>query len=556
MFAWFAAAPEQPAGKGKFGFRAQVGLFCALVALVLLSGWVQIFRLQAVAQAHQQDPFFLALRCFEYESERTVYPLVLLDPEGKVARTAQALRESSPVPPEQLRAAQELLAAGYDLSDRDTAKHLQDWGAGLFALGTIQARMANNTPSSAEDLVPATESQATVMAAVLLRGVQTNAARDLPRLQQLAEQAIPEARDRAAALAWAEGLYDQMAVISAERSTRLQETGKENGSFTMITQLSLPRTLPPRTTWTLWWLVYQHVGLDDASRRAAANTWPQLFAGTSAARARAYGERIERERRSAADPLPPASAALPWVCLIHRYQGLDPAGASERTTLREAFDPNQKRLITNALTFINPSDDFFYLFVSEDPLHLLVFPGKVGLAVVVVFALVAIYGSRVLLFSLLAEFVLRLHHNEAYRAYRDGRGHGSMLGWLFGYVAIPLLGWGIALLYLPDHLAPLAGTPASMLFATALALVLGGTFLGVVTRLVAILLLRLGVNIERLWYDEFIGLAIGLPLLWYLGNDAIALALIVAAELVPLWLQPRQRPALPDENPTGAPAAT
>ena len=51
---------------------------------------------------------------------------------------------------------------------------------------------------------------------------------------------------------------------------------------------------------------------------------------------------------------------------------------------------------------------------------------------------------------------------------------------------------------------------------------LGGTVVLVVTRLVAVLLIHLGLDVERTWVDEVLGAAAGAGVLHYFGNDPLS----------------------------------
>jgi len=538
------AQPVAPAaqvwGWLRFGFRA----FAALTAGVMVWGWILLFRVQAVARTTGCDPFFLSLRCVEFDSDRVVWPLFPFDPRGDPAvkgSLADPLRAPTAA---EYQAARQLVGSVYDLDAPAVRETVLAWGDGLARIGKFQAalRADRSLPDArAAAAAAATPDEAYLAVAVVLCGTQPNAERDLPRLRALAATAFPAAADRAAALAWAAGHYDRLAAAARSARSDAEVEYRKGDRGDWLRKLDIPVTLPPRTPETLWWLVYRSVGLDAASRRAAADRWPGLFPGTDPDRVRAIAERIERARRAAGERLPPASDALPWVCLVERYHGLDAQGERERVVSLEHFDTNSRRVIGSALLHAAPSDDLFYLLASSDPLHLLPDMGGLRYPVVVV-VLLAVYGFWVWLFPVLAEFCLRLGDDPTYRAYRDRRGHGSVQVRLAGYAVVALVGWVVALVYLPDHLVPLAGSAQSKLFASFMAVLLGGTFLGFLTRLAAIVLIRWGADVNRVWYDELLGLTVGLPLLAYLGVDMVGLALIASVELVPMLLQPRPGP--------------
>lgn len=514
----------------RFAFRAvAVGY-----ALLLLVGWVLLLRLPILAQAHGTDVFFLALRCLDYQTDRPVWPLFLLDPEHRVA--AVALEVRSPVrvaAPSGPTGGRDTVASLYDLDDPAIHAGIRVWGDGLLRIGIAQAEDQKLLHKGSGSRADASLDEACRAIAPLLRGIQPHAGHDLPQLGRLAEVAFASPAERDAAFRWAETLYDRLAQFHADRgSKKVGNLAHEN----------IAVALPPRTPATMWWLVYQFVGLDGPSRAAAARQWASLFSAARGEQIRAIGKRIESARRAAGEPLPPSSESVAWVCVIERYQGLDARGSRDRALVAAGIPPNSLDTVAFALRVAAPADDFFYPLVNGDPLHLIAEPEAGNLLGIVWLTLLGMYGFRVLLFPILAEFVLRLGTVRVYLAYRAGRGHGSLWPWLVGFGVVPLVGWGLALIYLPDHLVPLAGSPQAMLFAAYMAVLLGGTFLGFLTRLTALILIARGVDVNRVWYDEFIGMAVALPLLWFLGNDAVALALIVAAEVLPMLLQPRPAP--------------
>lgn len=521
---------------GKFAFQ----VLAALSALAMFMGWAAIVRVPAVAQANGIEPFYLTLRCCDFDTDRIVWPLYLLDPGDRLPALAADLHLRPDALSDQVRDARALVASVYDLNDPQVRDAVHAWGDGLFRIGTYHASRADRRAKL--DQRAASLDEACVVGALVLRGIQPQAARDLPRLRQLGDSAFPVAAERRAALAWAGGLYDRMAAAINQFQAADEADWRKANTSARVGLLPVTVVLPPRTPETLWWLLYQFVGLDAAARAEAARQWAELFPNPDKERVRGLGTQLGAARRAAGDALPPDSEAVPWVCLLERYQGLDPQGAGERALALAHFRPLERRVITGNVALAHPSDDFFYLMVSANRLHL---RGE-GMDpwIVILFILVMAYGARVWLFPVLAECCLRLHHQASYRTYRDGRGHGSFRVRLLGYLVVPLVAWGIALTWLPDHLVPLAGSPGSMLVVAYASVLLGGTFVGVLTRLTAVVMLRSGLDVNRVWYDEIVGLALGLSLLSYFGNDWLNLLVFAAAELLPMFLQPRPTEAV------------
>ncbi len=521
----------------KFFFQA----FAVLFALALIIGWIILLSLPSIARSTGADMLLLSLRVLDFESDRPVLPLYLLDPDQRVQKIATRLRgpKLDPVLPHDTDAAQRLVGSLYFLKHPEVREQVRQWGDGLIRLEAYRAREAANKGGDHWRDTEATLDEACLALAPLLRGIQPHAEADLPRLAEMVEKAFPEEKDRQNALAWADGLYDGMYGLFVDLRSALKEKNQDPKTPGRIKEVPVRVVLPPRTPATAHWILYQFIGLDDTSREVAARQWESLFPEERRGRIAELGRRIEQERRAAGEPLPPSCAALPWLCVLHRYQGYDRTGENNRDTVVDRLGSNNLSIIALVLLVANPSDDLFFPMTTSDPLRLL--PGKenMGFAVIVLMILFAVYGFRLLLLPVVGEFILRLHHSRAYRTYRDGRAHGAFAVRLVCYVGIPMLAWGASLLYLPEELAPLAGDARSMLFAAFVAVCLGGMFVGVITRLTALVMLRFGIDVNRFWWDEIIGLALSLGLLAYFGNDWVNLIVFASAELIPMTLYPR-----------------
>lgn len=533
----------------KFPYQA----LAVFMALCMLLGWICLISLPLGAYTSNSDPFFFMLRCFDFKSDRAANPLFLLErqPLQNIAYDLRKPEEPGvkrAMTPEVVRESKRLVQAMWDMNDPAQRERVQAWGASLMQLGLAAARK----PSRKLDLsVAATEEEAWVMVSMALLGLHPHQVSDLYQLEQLAEKAYPAPADREAALAWAGTLYDRLERFNQSFQTDIDAADQRNES--RVGHQRIQAVLPPRTTKTLWWLVYQYVGLTPQTRQQAADHWPTFFSSVFREDAQNLGEEIERERRAAGEPLPPSCPALPWLCLVERYLGLDQKGERDRRALQAFYSPSSRRLTAIVLEGANPNDEYFYILAGGNTLHLI--EEKVGgdAGYIVLIILLVVYGFRIMVFTVIAEWILRLHHNPAYRYYRNGRGHGHFSVRLVGYVVVPLIAWGLSFYLMPGIVRPLAGSAGAMLLAAFLSVLLGGVFVGFMTRMTALLFLRFGIDVNRVWWDEIIGLTVGLGLLAYFGNDAFNLAIFALAELLPMALQPRE-PEVLDVVLVGEPA--
>src|SRR5262249_19861871 len=129
---------------------------------------------------------------------------------------------------------------------------------------------------------------------------------------------------------------------------------------------------------------------------------------------------------------------------------------------------------------------------------------------------------------------LKLGDNPIYLEYRDGGGHHK--GWpgiVLSYVVIPVVGWVLAMATMSEQMDLLISSPFHLFLGVYVAVLLGGTMIGVPARLIAVILIKLGVNVEKTWLDEVLGIIVGAFILRHFGNDWLAIAVFALFELLP-----------------------
>jgi hypothetical protein len=189
----------------------------------------------------------------------------------------------------------------------------------------------------------------------------------------LFQEAYPQTADRESVLGWARALYDLMKsdFRGYQRAVQAEPGYKPSHRTDSHRDIAASEpVLPPETNWTYYWLLYRYMGLNESSRAAALEHWRSCFPAERHEQVLAFGTKVAEERRTAGEPLPPATEVLPWLCAVERLTGTDPYGWRCRTALDREFDlTNSSRLRFGVLAG-NPNDDFFYLEAAEDPLGL------------------------------------------------------------------------------------------------------------------------------------------------------------------------------------------
>jgi hypothetical protein len=346
----------------------------------------------------------------------------------------------------------------------------------------------------------------------------------------LLESAYPDEADRAAALEWANDFYRRLAVL--ERLITYKRGWMEiNGDLS---------DLPPASQGRLQELLDWCVGLTPESARAARQRWLGYSPGR-AELALGWGRELERQRRRAGEPLPPSSDNIALLCVLERLTGLDAYGARCRQFLSAELGVGRRGLEESgpAVPLFYPSDDYFFLTATADPLRL-GWPSWGTLLGTLAFLLAASVGLRLLVFVLLGRVALRLQDDPHFVEYQRHRTRWTAGDLFAGYLLIPLLAWPLAWGTLPVQLQVLTRSPWQVLGGVFASVLLGGTLLLVVSQVVALLLIARGYDLQATWWDEILGLGLGAAILFHFGNDSVSIASYVAFALLPEVLARRR----------------
>jgi hypothetical protein len=372
-------------------------------------------------------------------------------------------------------------------------------------------------------------------------------AQQLFDMTEVAHRAYPREADLQSAMAWAKNWLAEREAYHQQYRVFLQANGEKKLTETPA------MVVPPATESMLCWLLYQFVGLDPTSRKVAQERWLGFFARDKSAAVVAWGKKLEQERRQAGEPLPPADDNVALLCAVERLTGTDGYGQRCRRLVPQVLSPpawfpdwkEPRRVLVEyiqlALTSTYPNDDLFYLAGGGDPFGLLAHEDDptqrddwfVKLLFLFILLPMVTIGLRDLLLIVLARWILRLGDNPHYQAYQEWQYRFDWRGAGIAYLITPLSLWGITWLTLKPPLTLLVPTPWHLLAGVYIALILGGTLVLSLNRLVAILLLRFGWDIHKTWLDEIIGTILAVLVLAYFGNDPAAIVASVVFALLP-----------------------
>jgi hypothetical protein len=558
-----------------YGVLAVVGVMFALV---------QLWSIPGVAKQAEVEVFDLLLRCVEHPTQHPIEPFYVfkanpriekgivrlcgtLDTaeaiettrkgpyehvytvrlKGRSKRTVTATSPHLTVPADDIRNARRAVEAMYPPGDKPDWDALDAWATSLWRLNWYRRNTVSEVPTKLvmEPRDGTVEERLWLVWQVLSAG-QPQAERDLVRLPALLREAYPADADRDAALAWARTLLRRLRANAADHQQIHSGLSDPDDQYNLLRPHAT--WVPPENEATLAWLLYQYVGLNDDSRRAARDRWLSYFPTHKAERALAYGRRVEADRRAAGEPLPPAGDAVALLCTVERFLGTDGDGERCRAVYQGRWPNWYRSQVATFAQSLYPGDNMFYVVTSGDRMELFSDVGMVPVMIVLYILLVG-YGFRLVILKGLGERVLKLGDNPNYRKYRDGGGHRSgWVGRVLSYVVIPVVGWVAAMATLSQQMDLLVASPAHLFLGVYMAVLLGGTLVGVPARLIAVVLIKLGVDVEKSWLDEIIGIAIGALILRHFGNDGLSIAVYALYELLPTAVG-RMRPML------GKPAA-
>jgi hypothetical protein len=218
------------------------------------------------------------------------------------------------------------------------------------------------------------------------------------------------------------------------------------------------------------------------------------------------------------------------VALVEYYRGWDARGARIRGLFGAgAALPNAGPLLLAAY----PGDDLYMISVAGDPLDLVApnMDGN-GFFFIVLLALMLARGFRILIVDLIGKRLLKLRDNERFREYTADRAEGRWwVRWLI-IVVVGVIAWQLTLAKLTPPLSPVAGSNFDILIASIVATAFGGAVFTAFTRFAAVVLIKCGVDVNRVWYDELIGLAAAGVVLRSFGNDWGVIGLYAMAEIL------------------------
>jgi hypothetical protein len=601
--------PPEPKSRGPLFWFVQVLLFpfrlMGLLLLVLLiPGIVQMWQLPNLAENNKLDLTLLALRALnEEKAVRPLQPLgyraitqeriIDISDDGnyldkalmiisaneyrvmavgnKASRTPSGEYEyvitynycpprtvtaKSPhlhVSPDELAQARKAIDRLFPKKQERT--EVLEWGESLFWTEWLRK---NSFFDVEKKFVPeplgGSEDERLWFAWQVLRGTCAAADDDLPRLPQLFEQAFPKAEDQAAALQWAQRLYEHLesdfnGYEAAIKAHLIPSTGPDIHAWdapylTRQEYAGFKRVLPPKTRWTYQWLVYRYAGLTEASRATARQHWLSHFPAEAEERVLAFGREVEAERRAAGEPLPPVPETLPLLCVAERLVGSDPYGQRCQALLKKVYGSDDNTALAFGIMSSYPNDDIFYLHATRDALQMShiahgehTLPKRleylVGTALV---PLIGSLGFITLLNWVVAPLLLRKGVRPLWKKYRAGCGKEPLWLWVVSVVFFA----GIACLSAPYTLATVVyiqtGSYEDLFLGALAATAIGGMLIGNCRRILAFLLVQCGVDVEETWIDTIVGFILGGLILYHFGNDVFSIVLFGLSDFVPSLL--------------------
>lgn len=83
------------------------------------------------------------------------------------------------------------------------------------------------------------------------------------------------------------------------------------------------------------------------------------------------------------------------------------------------------------------------------------------------------------------------------------------------------------------------------------AVILGGSLILFLSRLIALVLIARGIDLERTWWDEILGTSAGALVLLYFGNDWFSILAFAVFALIPEVLARREARGREEREPQG-----
>ncbi len=118
-----------------------------------------------------------------------------------------------------------------------------------------------------------------------------------------------------------------------------------------------------------------------------------------------------------------------------------------------------------------------------------------------------------------------------WRKYLEGRGGEPFLAWLGGVTFATILGVLTARLTMPEALAVQIGGWDELFLGAFTVTAAGGILIAVCRHMLAIVLTHLGIDVEKVWLDEVLGILLGSYLLYHFGSDWLSIGLSVLSDV-------------------------
>jgi hypothetical protein len=559
---------DSPAGKMKSGclrvFVIGARAMAMLLIFMMVVGLISLWRFPSLAKRNEVDLTDLLIRCID---KYTLDPLHYLQDDRPLAAAAPGfpsdastvivttkkgphhyehliqgstdtelkgttLRTTTPhtrIPAEELDRARQDLEKIFPRDDKDSWKQLHGWGKTLFVVWWENLKAK---PKVVIEPVDGTDEEHLWFVWKRLHTDMLRTAWDLTNLPELMDREYPKEEDRKAALKWAGEFYDNLARVSTyhvkEFNTKMREARK---------RLKDPVTLPPRTDWTLYWLLYTHLGLSPESKNEVNERWWTAFRDDRPDLVLSWGQQIRDARMQKGEALPSGGDAITLLCAVQRLTGTDAYGIR----CREAFwtemnqgkrDPNLLHLTIVFGCF--PNDDLYYVSASGDSLEVVWELSDVGarLGRLMLFFLL-MWGVNGWVFNLLGNRLLKLKDNPMYVSFRDRRKLSAVPPSVFlAYALTPLLAWGLAWFSLPLWIRAQI-SPARLLVEVYVSVLMGGILFVFLSQTVAVILIRMNVDPETTFLDEIITIPLGGFILLHFGNEIWSIAAFVALSVIP-----------------------
>jgi hypothetical protein len=581
--------------RGFFFWTKQAALFpFRLLGLLFvfgcLMGCIAMWLLPSVAARQNTDVIYLVLRAVEYDNAARPFHLLKyegelrarlmdlqpLDDGWRLKHDASALGDrfrslettrtpgelyqhrftlasgrsgalETPLPhmtvtPAEARQARDDLERFFDKKDKARWDELRQWGKSLFLAAWYGKYDPGNLPT---EMVPepraGAEEEHLWCAWRVLQGDNAAAAAELPRLPELFRQSFPDAADREAALRWARTLQENLeADYSYFQGQTAHAMGKSGLQARRIIYRTFQRVLPPRTDWTSYWLLYQYVGLSDASRQTARRRWAGYFPDAQQERLAKLGQEIARQRADAGEALPSVPDVVPVLCVVERLTGVDRQGRETREALERSLPQAGQGILGRTLQMAYPNDDFFFLLASGDPLRL--FGGSeakaewrwsINLLTIIFLIAVLSLGVRTLLHGMAAPLVLGAANRPLWEKHLQGGGRKPWWAALASVLVFGLVGAVAAPFSLPDAILVQVGSFGQMFLAAVVATAFGGVLIAALRETAALAMVAAGVDVETTWIDEAVGLLLGGYVLHHFGNDLFEIGLFMLCDAAP-----------------------